>query len=189
MVWGKAEQVVDAGVESRKGKAMVLTVGQVKDGDTATLKQGGGKPDLVCRLDGMDARETAKTWKNPPDPGQPYGDKATDALKRLIENKEVSVTVTKAKDDNGRSICQIDVQGKNVTAEMVKAGAAYLTERFYKDVPDSVLRAGEREAYRVFQQGAAANKTGMFAFPPEPSPYDYRKSRKKIEAAYKDSIK
>lgn len=187
VVWGKAEQVVDAGVQSRKGKAMVLTVGQVTDGDTANLKQPGGKPDLVCRLDGMDARETAKTWKNPPDPGQPYGKEAQNTLANLIENKQVSVTVTKAKDDYGRSICQIDVQGKNVTAEMVKAGAAYLTEHFYKDAPDSPQREGERAAYRVFQQTAEANKLGQFGLPPEISPYAHRQAQKKIEEAYNRS--
>lgn len=184
MVWGKAEQVVDAGVQSRKGKAMVLTVAKVVDGDTATMNGAGGKPGFECRLDGMDARETAKSWKNPPEPGQPYGKEAASALARLIENKEVSVTVTKAKDDYGRSICQIDVQGKNVTAEMIKSGAAYLTEHFYKDSPDSSQRAGERAAYKVFQQGAERDKTGMFAFPPEPSPYDYRKAQKVLKQAY-----
>ena len=187
VVWGKAEQVIDAGVQSRKGKAMVLTVGQVTDGDTANLKQAGGKPDLVCRLDGMDARETTKTWKNPPDPGQPYGKEAVGALARLIENKEVSVTVTKAKDDYGRSICQIDVQGTNVTAEMVKAGAAYLTEKFYTEGPDTALRTGEREAYRVLQQAAERNKSGQFSMPTDLTPYEHRKAQKKLQEAYKRS--
>lgn len=166
VTWGKAEQVVKSGVDFRKGSALVLTVENIKDGDTVVLK--GGRKDgsnMVCRLDGIDAQETAKPWKTPPDPGQPYGEAAKTELMRLIDKREVNVTVTKSSDTYGREICQIDIQGnKNVNAEMVKAGAATLTERFWKD-SDTSQQTAQREALRTFQKNAIDKKLGSFGLP------------------------
>lgn len=177
LVWDKAEQVVKAGVDARKGSSVVLTVGEVKDGDTAKVG------NLVCRLDGIDGAETAKTWQKPSDPGQAYGEKAKQELMRLIDKKEVNVTVTKAKDAYGRAVCQIDVQGKNVSAELVKAGAAFLTEKFWSDPPESLAQIGQREALRTFQQDALNNKRGQYSLPVEQriDPSIHRKTQKRLQ--------
>ena len=182
VVWGKAEQVVKAGVDARKGNAVVLTVADVLDGDTVKLKDGAaqGISKGVCRVDGIDAQETSKSWKQPPEPGQPYGDAAKKELSRLIDQKEVSVTITKAKDAYGRSVCQIDLQGANVSAEMVKAGAAFLTEKYWKDSPESVQQVGQREALRVFQKEALSSGKGMGALP---------KEQQVLPKTYRDSLK
>lgn len=181
VIWGKAEQVIKAGVDARKGNSMVLTVEKVLDGDT--VKAGG----LVCRLDGIDAQETAKPFLTPPQPGQAYGEAAKAELQRMIENKEVNITVTKSKDAYDRSVCQIDIQGKNVTAELVKAGAAMLTEKFWKDGPEGVQEVGQREALRVLQKGAQSSSKGIHGLPiqEQEGALPYRNRMKKIEAAYK----
>ena len=167
ILWGAAEQVVKAGVEHRKKNAVVLTVAQdgVKDGDTIKFKNGAANGILngVCRVDGIDARETGKSWKKNPEPGQAYGEEAAAVLQKMIENKELRVTVTQAVDGTkSRSVCQIDIEGgENLSAGLVKAGAAFLTERFFK-TKETPLQTGEREALRVFQKEAIASEKGMY---------------------------
>lgn len=187
LVWDKAEQVVKSGVAARKGNSMVLTVSEVKDADTVELKGTGGKSGLVCRLDGIDAQETAKPWQSPPDPGQAYGESAKKELLRMIDQKEVNVTVTKAKDAHGRAVCQIDINGNNVNAELVKAGAAFLTEKFWKDPPESVQQIGQREALRVMQKNAQDRKLGVFSLPisDQGEPYQHRRTQKALQEAFR----
>lgn len=195
VLWGKAEKVIDAGVAARKAQSIVLTVeaGSIEDGDTVKFKDGAAKgiTNGVCRIDRIDAQETAKDWTQPPMPGQAYGEAAKQALMKLIENKQVNITVTKSVDaTKKRSVCQIDVQGKDVTAEMVKMGAAFLTEKYWKDPPESIQQVGQREALRVFQKEAKAKGAGMFGLPikEQTDPYVYRKAQKKLQDRYKQSL-
>ena len=189
--WGKAEQVVDAGVAARKGSSIVLTVakGSVKDADTVHFADGAKNGILNgdCRIDTIDARETSKSFTKPPQPGQAYGEEAGEILRKMIEGKQVNVTVTQAVDGTGkRSMCQIDIQGKNVPAELVKAGAAYLTERYWKDTSEPAAKSDQREALRLFQKNAIDNKVGMFSLPQstweEPKPY--RDRMKQLQKEY-----
>lgn len=181
--WGKAQEVVSAGVASRKAagtKAFVLTVG---DGDSLTLGGApGGPANLVCRLDAIDAPETAKSFTKPAQPGQPYGQEALDTLKKLVANKEVTVTVTRPTSDGsktaannyGRALCQIDVQGKDVNSEMLAAGSAWLYEQFGSETP---LKSARRE----LQNAAIANKAGVHGLGPQQMPWDYRREQNKMK--------
>ena len=184
--WGKAQEVVTAGVASRKAagtKAFVLTVG---DGDSLTLGGApGGPTNLTCRLDAIDAPETAKTFTKPAQPGQPYGQEALETLKKLVANKEVTVTVTKPTNTDGpktaannysRALCQIDVQGKDVNSEMLSAGSAWLYEQFGTETP---IKSARRE----LQNAAVANKVGIHALPPQEMPWDYRRRQNSMKEA------
>lgn len=133
----------------------------IQDGDTATLKRGDNS--LVnCRVDGINAPETAhkgidKSTGKPYDkPAQIFGEESKKILQNMIKNKEVTVQVSYAKDKYGRNICQIDIAGKNVSQEMVKAGAAWMYTKYSKD-----------GAMSAIQTEAKANKRGLWA---DPSP-------------------
>lgn len=182
-----AVKVVDGVADSRKGNpaAMVLSVFKVQDGDGIVFKGVDGKPNLTCRLDGIDARETPKPFLTPPRPGQPYGAEALSTLKNLVEGKQVTVTVTQPLDKYGRAVCQIDVAGKDVNSEMIRVGAAWLYEKFVARgqplEPDTPVVA----ARRILQTAAIAGKVGMHASAPSDMPGDYRKGTDMASAKYK----
>lgn len=141
--------------------AQQATVTYVSDGDTAGIKTKSGQ-DLVCRLKSSDAPEVEH--KNMP--AQPYGKEAGAMLRRMIDKKEISVIVTKAADTSGtkskennwgRAVCDISIKGKNVDAEMIKAGASWLY-RTYGEVPDDKLVQMESTA-RANHKGLWAGNT------------------------------
>ena len=84
-----------------QGKVM-----KVKDGDTVVIAPVNIEQFITCRLYGIDSPETAKKGE----PGQPYGDEATNQLKHLILAKTVHV-VTVEKDRYNRDICFITLDG------------------------------------------------------------------------------
>lgn len=129
--WGNQEVVVQAkpsaGSPIKDGwqKAMVTFVG---DGDGAKLTTKGGER-FDCRLDLIDAPETPKPQyrKN----GQPFGEESKKSLQQMIENKEVTVKITRAASEKaqGRPICQIEIEGKDVSVEQLRKGMAWLYQR------------------------------------------------------------
>lgn len=138
------------------GQKAVVTM--VLDGDTAGLRTDKGK-DLMCRLDKIDAPETAKKDK----PGQAYGDESKANLKRLIDKKEVSVTVSTSKDQFGRSLCQIEIDGVDVSLKQLEDGAAWLYKTY-----------GNPQAYSSAQANARINKKGLFADPAAIHPREFK---------------
>lgn len=196
-----AVKVVQAGVVARKGStsAVVMTVTeantQVLDGDGARFSIPG-KPALDCRFDGIDAQETAKPFLTPPQPGQPFGERAKERLKEMIDKKEITITVTqpaapgpKTKENNyGRAVCQIDVAGKDVNTALVQEGYAFLLENF---VPRGQSKPPDTDtvaARRALQQAASNNKVGMYAGGNQPElPAVYRRNQKRIAEAYQQS--
>ena len=113
---------------------------RVNDGDTfkATEKGGEGR-EVNCRIDMIDAPETAKKGRDgkPDQPGQPGGEEAKKALDDMLKAGEVRIWVSRSipgkdgKPDNyGRDFCQVEVQGKNVGMELVKNNLAYIYENY-----------------------------------------------------------
>ena len=152
------------------GQKGVITY--VGDGDGANVDVGGST--IKCRLDTFDAPETGGSPKKWPD--QPYSREAENKLKSLIASGEVTVIVSKPADTNsppsgknnyGRSLCKIEVQGKNVDQEMLRSGAAWLRLEY----------ATDEKLINLFNT-AKANKVGLFADPNAVPPWDYRKSFK-----------
>ncbi len=136
------------------------------DGDGAGITSKRGEK-LNCRIEGIDAPETDKT-RFGKKPAQPHADESLKTLQKMIVNKEVTVTVTEeaSTKNYGRSVCKIEVEGKDVSTEMLRAGAAMLYEQFYKG-----------PQHRAAQNQAKANKVGIWAdkVPPQP-PWEYRRT-------------
>jgi micrococcal nuclease len=166
--WQKPTTVVQATGPQAKGAGEKAVVTFVEDGDTAYLKKGDGSK-VTCRIDGIDAPETGhpKVGK----PGQKYGEEAGKLLRDMIDQKEVTLRITKPAQEGqnfGRSTCQIEISGKDVSKEMVRAGAAWLYRRYATD-PAAVNEMAGLEA------DARANKRGLWADPNPMNPEQFRR--------------
>jgi endonuclease YncB( thermonuclease family) len=165
---GKPEQVISAAPgavpdNSRKVVAtfVTATATKVKDGDGAIMQAKDPKnspygPVWECRLGVADAPEISH---GPKRAGQPYGEAAMRSLQDLILNKEVNVSVSR-KDQHGRSVCQIEIQGKDVSLEQIKSGSAWVYDYFAGSDPKyPQLKAAESAArnQRVGLWGASDN--------------------------------
>lgn len=115
---------------------------KVSDGDTISV-QIEGKDSQRVRLLGIDA----------PERDQPYAREARQALVKLVSGREVRLE-TEGADAYGRLLARIFVDGRDVNAELVRLGAAWVYRK-YSD--DAALLALEREA--------RAAKRGLWALP------------------------
>lgn len=146
----------------------------VPDGDTINAtsdtyktkgeraKKAGG---ILCRVDSVDAPETAKPQYGKK--GQPYGEEAAKILQQMVLNKEISIRVTKPTDGEsnyGRDVCQIEVAGKDVSVELLRAGAAWL----YKE-----YNHYEESGFDL-ESAARKNKLGLWGLGNPVYPPDFR---------------
>lgn len=165
--WAKPTVAVQAKQPGGE-KAVVTFVG---DGDGASLLRRDGS-SINCRIDTIDAPETAKPMHGKP--GQAFGEEAKRTLQELIDKKEVTLTVTKeaasgpaTKANNyGRALCKIEVEGKNVDLQMLQKGAAWLFRK-YGTNPDPTLENAERVA--------KLKKEGLWSDPNAENPSDFRR--------------
>lgn len=165
--WTKPKVVDGApGLANKKGQQTAIAT-FVADGDTATMKLGDNS-SVVCRLDGIDAPETAKPAHGKP--GQPYGDKAKTRLQELIENKEVMVSISYPKkgENYDRALCQIEFKGANVNKTMVAEGLAWVYSRYAPNKEMAGLESNARE-----------KKLGLWADIDPVKPSIFRKSLEK----------
>ena len=93
----------------------------IADGDTFTLLTTD-KQQVKIRLAEIDA----------PESGQPYGNESKQALSDLIFGKDVRV-VEQTTDRYGRTVGRPYVGGLDVSAEMVRMGAAWAYRDYLKD--------------------------------------------------------
>lgn len=130
-----------------------LVVG-ITDGDTLTLLTPDKRQTKV-RLADIDT----------PERRQPYGTRARQALAELAYRKSVQVTVEDT-DRYGRAIGQVQAGRKDVNAEMVRLGAAWVDRRYSRD-PDLLRMEAE----------ARAAKRGLWALPEAERmpPWEWRK--------------
>ena len=142
----------------------------IPDGDTANFN------DLKCRIDKINAPEVEDKRKGKP--AQDYAKESTRTLQDLIENKEVTVRITKAADTSGppssknnyhRAMCQIEVEGKDVSTEMIRAGAAWLYRRYNNE-----------KALSDLEDAAKKDKLGLWRKenPEDPERFNQRQKRK-----------
>lgn len=164
--WQKPVTAIRASGQNKAGAMGKSVITFVPDGDTAY-----GKDGLKCRIDSADAPETAHNGK----PGQTYGAEAGKTLRDMVLNKEVTVRITKpttiqpgekpSKANNyGRDLCQIEIEGKNVSTEMIRSGAAWLYEHFNND-----------PRLKAVQADAAKNKRGLWANENPIPPWEFRR--------------
>ena len=113
----------------------------VVDGDSVRVRPlQGGKPVSV-RLDGIDAPEICQSG----------GDAARDALKRRVLGLQV-VIEGRSRDDYGRLLARIILDGDDVGARMVKGGHAW-----------SYRYRGSAGPYAAQQRLAESARRGIFA--------------------------
>lgn len=123
----------------------------VHDGDTLTLLTTD-KTEVKVRLDGIDAPETK----------QAFGSKAKEALSNLVFDKTV-VVHPKGKDKYKRTICRVEVAGKDASLQMVKDGFAWFVEKYSKDA-----------ALAKAQDEAKGAKRGLWSDPAPLPPWEFR---------------
>lgn len=126
---------------------------RVIDGDTFVVRIQGA--ELPVRLNGIDA----------PEPKQPFGDKAREALTELIGDQPC-VMVYDEGDVYGRLIVHLWIGETYVNAEMLKRGMAWFDSA---SAPDNYLVAEEN--------AARDEKRGLWALPMEERmpPWEWRK--------------
>ena len=129
----------------------------ITDGDTLTLLVDG-KRQIKVRLAEIDA----------PEGGQPYGNRSKQELSALTFNKEARVSVQDT-DRYGRTVGRVFVGSVDVSAEMIRRGAAWVFRKYAKDV--SLFKL-EDEARR--------NKRGLWSLPESEHvpPWEWRKTKR-----------
>lgn len=131
----------------------------ITDGDTLTLLTEQ-RQQVRVRLAGIDA----------PERRQPYGDRARQLLAGLAFERRARIHVSNT-DRNGRLIGVVFVADRNVNAEMVWRGGAWVYARYSDDPALPPLEAEAREARR-----------GLWALP-EPQrvpPWEWRARRRPV---------
>jgi len=175
----KYEKPVTVVKADRSGgaKAILYYVGD-GDGSNITLSQvdannlNNGKTDLACRMDTIDADETTGPGKSWPI-DQPNGIQARDYLRNLIASGSVTVIVTKpaapkgepktSKNNYGRPLCKIEIEGVGIDMSMIKAGMATWYSQYSND---PALKAAEEKAKQ--------DKVGRWKNPDVMNPADFR---------------
>lgn len=135
-----------------------MNVIKISDGDTFTgLTQE--KIEIRFRIYGIDA----------PEKKQPYSNQSQKYLSDLIYGKRVGIKVQKKNDGFGRPVVWVFTpDGKDVSAEMLKAGMAWHFKKYDKSLE-----------YAELENNAKENRVGLWADKSPTAPWDYRKSKKK----------
>ena len=92
----------------------VGTVVHVVDGDSVAVQPSAGGASVEVRLSGIDAPEIC----------QPWGAEAREALRALVDGREVLVAVV-GRDDHGRTLARLTVDGVDVGERLVRDGHAW----------------------------------------------------------------
>ena len=127
----------------------------ISDGDTLTVQTDGGQWVRV-RLAGIDA----------PEHDQPYGTAATRSLAALALNRTVRVRRV-AEDDYGRVVGVVVAGGRDLDAEQVRRGMAWVYRRYSRSRRLYALEAEAKQARR-----------GLWADLNPVPPWDWRRGKR-----------
>ena len=133
----------------------------VHDGDTLTMLDAQNRQTRI-RLTGIDTPESA----------QPYGSRAKMALSDLVFGKTIQVD-DQGKDRYGRTLGRVSVDGTDVNAALVAAGAAWVYRQYSKDPNLLRLEAEAQAAHR-----------GLWALPEAQRmpPWEWRRQQRQGDA-------
>ena len=129
----------------------VARVIAVMDGDTVLVLRGVQKVNI--RLADIDA----------PEKGQDFGSESRQALLNMVLKKQVRVN-SRAIDDYGRVVAEVNVDGRSVNEEQVRRGMAWQYSYFHSD---KILLALQGEA--------RAARRGLWAQASPTPPWEWRK--------------
>lgn len=132
-----------------QGKSLEqFTVIKVYDGDTFMAK--GHNIEIMARLVGIDAPETAKKRKHKPE--QPYSQKAKKYLTKMILNKTVRIK-SYGMELYNRLLTEVFVDNRNMNLELLRSGFAEIYNgKLPKDFDIAPYRKAEMKA-RKSQKG------------------------------------
>lgn len=133
----------------------------VKDGDTFLLQVG--KINHTVRLADIDA----------PESGQPYGNRAKQALNGLIFKKNIHAQCRDS-DKYGRYVCTVFVGNLDVNMEMVRTGHAWVYSEF-----------NQRNDLPKLERDARKARIGLWGLPESDilAPQEWRKAKKGVQNA------
>jgi micrococcal nuclease len=140
-------------------KLLTGVVTHVTDGDTLWVRLTEGGEPVKVRFQGMDAPESCQDW----------GPQATQALKAKAARKEV-VLNTRARDDYGRMVARIRMDGDDLGAWMVAQGHAW--SYHYRRDPGP---------YAMEEQAARHARRGLWAASSPTEPREFRKQHGSCE--------
>lgn len=136
------------------------TITRVSDGDTVWMQPDGGKrAPIKLRLQGIDAPERCQAW----------GEQSRAALAARVLQRRVAVSV-RSKDDYGRALGTLTLDGEDINAWMVGHGHAW-SARWHRSVG----------IYGTQEQSARASRKGLFAQQDAIEPRHFRKSHGSCE--------
>ncbi len=141
---------------SQQPSATQLYVVKIADGDTFTGLTAD-KRKVRVRISGIDA----------PEKGQPYGNKAKEALAEMIFNRTISID-SLSTDRYGRTLAKVYTpDGKDVGAELIRQGLAW----HYVKYSDSKL-------YTQIENEARKKQVGLWQYHEIVPPWEWRKMTK-----------
>lgn len=127
-------------------------VSWVADGDTLLVLPEQAHEPVKLRIEGIDAPERC----------QPGGDASRDAMIELVHRKTVQVFPHGA-DTYGRVLGRVEIDGRDVAAEMVASGMAWAYRFRETSGP-----------YAALERQARKQKKGLFAEPQPMTPRVFR---------------
>lgn len=128
----------------------------VSDGDTFKGLTQDNK-ELRFRVYGIDA----------PEKRQAFGERSKQYLSDLIYGRRVGITVQKKNDGWGRPVVWVYTpDGKDVAAEMLKAGMAWHFKRY-----------SDSEVYEALEDAARKERIGLWSDKEPVAPWEYRKKK------------
>lgn len=119
-------------------KARVI---HVDDGDTVVAMTDAGEK-VTVRLASIDAPETTK---NRCKPGQPYSQKAKEALADLVHGRSLDF-VCHDVDRYGREVCDLQLDGTTASRELARKGLAWANTSNPRYLRDKTVAELERRA-------------------------------------------
>lgn len=136
----------------------------IADGDTLTARCGepGAYEQVKVRIAGIDAPEKA----------QPFGQRSRQALGDLCHRETATIRAS-TKDRYGRTVADVECQGRDVGRTQVAAGMAWVFDRYSE---------GYEDLYPL-QRAAKADRRGLWSEPAPVAPWAYRARKREMAEA------
>ncbi|MFM8899184.1 MAG: thermonuclease family protein [Burkholderiales bacterium] len=151
----KVARVLAVWLLSTGASAQTCTVFSIADGDTISVRCSTGG-QVTIRISGIDA----------PEKRMPYGQRSKQALSTLCYLQQAGIR-PKSEDRYGRVVADVQCQGRDVGAEQVRTGMAWVYDRYAR---------GHGELYPL-QAAAKAAKLGLWADPDPTPPWEWRHAK------------